>query len=167
MRGRPTKFRKDLIKDAEVHAALGFTEKDLAAYWGVSKRTFEYWKKRNNGELLHALLKGKLSANISITKQLFNQAITGNIKAIIFWLTNRCPEYWKHSRALIYQAIRGQGDINVTTNTRHSEIRQMVSSWTPEQKRRYVEVARALDKEFKTGRIGQYIEIKGIDNDRA
>ena len=109
-RGRPTKFKKDMIKDAELLAGIGLTEKDLATYWGVSKRTFEYWKRHNEGELLHALLKGRLSANITVTKQLYNQATQGNVTAIIFWLINRCSEYWKDRKAMINQVIGGRGD---------------------------------------------------------
>ena len=159
-RGRPTKFKKDMIKDAELLAGIGLTEKDLATYWGVSKRTFEYWKRHNEGELLHALLKGRLSANITVTKQLYNQATQGNVTAIIFWLINRCSEYWKDRKAMINQVIGSGGDVNIETRTKNAEIRQMVSSWTPEEKKRFVSVVTSLNKEFKTKRIGELIKVE-------
>lgn len=159
-RGRPTKFKKDMIKDAELLAGIGLTEKDLATYWGVSKRTFEYWKRRNEGELLHALLKGRLSANITVTKQLYNQATQGNVTAIIFWLVNRCSEYWKDRKAMINQVIGSGGDVNIETKTKNAEIRQLVSSWTPEEKKRFVSVVTSLNKEFKTKRIGELIKVE-------
>ena len=158
-RGRPTKFKKDLIKDAELLAGMGFTEYNFATYWGISAETLRRWK-RNTPDLCGAIKKGRLTANISVTKSAFNQAVRGNVTAIIFWLTNRCPEYWKNSRALINQVIGGEGDINVTTKTKNAEIRQLVSSWTPEEKKRFISVTRSLDKEFKEKRIGQIIKIE-------
>lgn len=56
--------------------------------------------------------------------------------------------------------IGGEGDINVTTKTKNAEIRQLVSSWTLEEKKRFISVTRGLDKEFKEKRIGQIIKIE-------
>jgi len=101
--GRPSKFKEDLLKDAEVLAGLGFTEKDFCTYWGICPRTLYRWKNKNGGELRQAIEKGKLNANITATKALLNKVKSGNLTAIIFWLTNRCPESWQDRRALVQQ----------------------------------------------------------------
>lgn len=111
-RGRPTKFKKELIKDAEQLAGLGFTEENFATYWEISPETLRRWK-RKNPDLSGAIEKGKLRANISVTKSLFNNAKEGNLSAQIFWLTNR-TDTWKDRRALVNNKI-----VNSNTNNNY------------------------------------------------
>lgn len=96
--GRPSKFKKDMLKDAETLARLGFTEKDFCTYWGVTDRTFYRWKAKNNRELCQAIYRGQVIVNITLTKKLYEKAQEGNVQAIIFWLINRCSDCWKRCK---------------------------------------------------------------------
>lgn len=92
-RGRPTKFTKDLIKDAELLASNGLSERDIYSYWGISERTYYYWKTKNE-KLCQAVRRGRLIADIKAVQQLWNLCMKGDVKALTFWLANRRPEYW-------------------------------------------------------------------------
>ena len=99
-RGRKSKFKPEMIDDAEKLATLGFTEENIATYWGVSFETLRRWKRKDE-DLTMAINKGRLNANLSVTKKLFEKCQGGNMTAMIFWLTNRCPEHWADRRAMI------------------------------------------------------------------
>lgn len=101
MRGAPTKFRKQIIDEAEALAGLGFTKQDFCHYWGISRDTLNRWE-RKNIDLSDAIKRGIASANVSVTKALYNAAKQGNIVAMIFWLKNRAG--WKDQEPLVDQS---------------------------------------------------------------
>ena len=146
MRGRPTKFKKDIMKEAELLSGFGFTEKDFCGYWEVSERTFYYWKKKNEGELLQAIEKGKTNANITATKALFNKVQEGNMTAVIFWLTNRCPELWRDRRALVNQQIVSK-ELSINVGEDESKIRKMVEEWSTERKGKFLKLVDTFEAE--------------------
>jgi len=95
-RGRPSKFKNDMIKDSETLAGLGFTERDFCVYWGIKRAAFYKWKAKNKGELRDAIERGKNSANINIVKKIYEKAIAGSPSLLMFWATNQMPETWKN-----------------------------------------------------------------------
>jgi hypothetical protein len=103
-KGRPTKFREDMLKDAELLAGMGFTQEMLCSFWGISEDSLTRWKQKNPA-LSGALIKGKQKATLTITQKLFQLAQNGNLSAMIFWLTNRCPELWADRRAVINNSV--------------------------------------------------------------
>lgn len=102
-----------MIQDATLLASLGFTEQDFCSFWQISERTLSRWKKKRTDDLCQAIEKGRLEANISATKALFNKVQEGNMTAIIFWLTNRCPEIWADRRAVVNNINAISNKINV------------------------------------------------------
>jgi DNA-binding XRE family transcriptional regulator len=103
-RGRPSKFKEEMIKDAELLAGLGLTQEMMAVFWGIDEDTLTRYK-QINPEFLGALEKGKQNANIKVSQKLFQLAQNGNLSACIFWLTNRCPELWSDRRAVVNNTI--------------------------------------------------------------
>ena len=149
--GRPTKYKVDLMSDAKLLAGLGFTEENLCTYWEISPRTLARWKKKNK-ELSQAIKKGRMNANISVTKSMYNQALRGNMTAVIFWLTNQAPELWADRRNLIklnQNITTGQGNLQVTNEMKTAQIRQVVRSYSPEQKKQLIDTIHSLERGFK------------------
>lgn len=114
-KGRPTKFREEMIRDAELLAGLGFTKESLCVYWGVSMDSVKRWE-RKCPALCGAIERGRQNANISATQKLYQLVQNGNLSAIIFWLTNRCPELWSDRRAVVNNTITNINQNKVGSN---------------------------------------------------
>lgn len=67
---------------------------------GISPTTFWMWRKKwpRISELTESLILSRIQ---TVEDKLFNQCVNGNMTAIIFFLTNRCPERWADRRALV------------------------------------------------------------------
>jgi len=122
MRGRKPLFRKYMAEEAEKLAELGFTNEEIADFWGRSRRAFQYWLKKHP-ELLHTLKAGKARADKKVEDSLYKRAqgyefkektyekrgqkkkliltkevlkqIVPDTTAQIFWLKNRRPKNWR------------------------------------------------------------------------
>jgi hypothetical protein len=70
--------------------SLGLSMTDLAVVFGVSKRTLER-KVAENPDLQKAVHKGRIGRSISVRKTMYEMAVAGNTKALIFWLTHIDP----------------------------------------------------------------------------
>lgn len=117
--GRKSRFKAEYIELAYNYSLLGATDVDMAAFFGVSEKTFNTWKKYHP-EFLQSLKKGKNIADAEVANKLFHRAkgyshpdvIVSNYKgeiiltevtkhyppettAAIFWLKNRQPELWR------------------------------------------------------------------------
>lgn len=103
-RGRPSKYPKINLKQVESLAALGLIDEEIALVMDISRRTLNYYKKKP--EFLHAIKKGKLKADVQITKSLYEKAKTGDVTSMIFWLKNRQPNKWRDK-----QDIEHSGEI--------------------------------------------------------
>ena len=109
--GRPTKFREDMIPMVEKLAGLGLTEREIAEFFDICQETLINYKKKHEN-FLDAIKKGKLKAEISMTRALFKTGTDGNVTAQIFFLCNRVPGKWKHvSKILIASTEEGIADI--------------------------------------------------------
>ncbi len=135
-RGRPTAFEAAFVELARNYAFLGATDAEMAEFFGVSKRTFDYWKKRHP-DFLHSIKEGKRVADAKVAGSLFNRALgfshpdtkfatfEGKITdtkeytkhyppdttAAIFWLKNRDPKRWRDK---IDHEVEFTGEISVT-----------------------------------------------------
>jgi len=106
-RGRPPKYDKVDLSLVQSLASLGLIDKEIAIILDISERTLNYYKKKP--EFLQSIKKGKLKADIQITKSLYNKAKGGDTTAIIFWLKNRLPSIWRDK-----QDIEHSGSVGVT-----------------------------------------------------
>ena len=83
---QPTDETKKL---ARTLSAVGITYEDIAAKIGISSDTLvKYYKKE--------LDDGRIDANSTVAKGLFQQAKNGNVAASIFWLKTRAG--WKETQ---------------------------------------------------------------------
>lgn len=127
MRGRKTLFKKHMILEAQKLAEMGFTNEEIADFWGRSRRSLQRWLKKYP-EFCHTLKAAKRKADKRIEESLYKRAQGFQIKettyekrgkelklvkevlkqvvpdttAQIFWLKNRRPDLWrdKHEHAV-------------------------------------------------------------------
>lgn len=78
----------------ESWARAGLVEEQIAKNMGVSRTSLSNWKNQYP-EILEALKKGKSVVDFEIENALFEKALSGDIRAIIFWLKNRKPKEWR------------------------------------------------------------------------
>lgn len=130
-RGRPSKFDDDMIRQAEILAVKGFTDKEIAELFDVTEQTINNWKK-DYPQFFVSLKKGKEIRDAAVERSLFERACgyshpevhitnyqgtvtkTEVIKhyppdptSMIFWLKNRQPDKWRDKQDL---NIGGQKD---------------------------------------------------------
>ena len=116
---RPTSYKPEYAKQAEVACRLGATDRDLAELFQVSTVTLNTWKVQFP-EFLNSLKQDKAIADARVERSLFQRAVgysheeddirvienqivvTPTIKhyppdttACIFWLKNRMPEQYR------------------------------------------------------------------------
>ncbi|HRG54430.1 MAG TPA: hypothetical protein PLG56_00180 [Lacunisphaera sp.] len=119
--GRPTTYRREYVRQAEVLANLGATDADLATAFGVSIMTIRRWQSSHE-EFCCALKVQKGNADDRVERSLYQRAVgyshdaqkivvdpkTGrtttveyvehyppDTTAAIFWLKNRRREQWR------------------------------------------------------------------------
>lgn len=120
-RGRPPKFRKEYIKQAQKLAGRGFTDQELADFFEVDVRSIYRWKAESD-EFCQALKIGKELPDERVKRSLYQQAIGYEQDAVkifmpadalepvyapyrervapspaaaIFWLKNRLPDEFR------------------------------------------------------------------------
>ena len=117
--GRPTKYQ-DLFKEqARKLCLLGYTDIELADFFGVCEKTLNNWKK-SHPDFLQSLNEGKDRADAEVAVGLYERAkgyshietkvfnnqgeiVTYDVKkqyppdplAIKYWLNNRQPKRWR------------------------------------------------------------------------
>jgi DNA-binding transcriptional regulator YiaG len=123
--GRPDTFRKKYIKQIHELAVIGYTDKKIAKFIGVSTSTLDTWKKKYP-ELLGCLHKARDGHMFEVIGTLYESAkgyshadekigfdkngktlrakttkhYPPNVNAAIFLLTNRNPDEWKRERTI-------------------------------------------------------------------
>ena len=118
-RGRPSKFPPAMLKQARFLAEKGFTDAEMATFFGVTEQTLNNWKTAHP-EFFESLKVGKAVADDKVVESLFHRAtgyshpdchvsnfqgeitVTPLVKhyppdttAAIFWLKNRRPAEWR------------------------------------------------------------------------
>ncbi len=101
--GRPTNYKPECIQQVELLAMLGLTEQEIGIYLNVAQSTITLWKEKHP-EFLKALIKGRINAEISLTKAMFESAKKGNVLAGSFLLCNWFPEKYKHTQRIEHTA---------------------------------------------------------------
>lgn len=116
---RPTDYRQEYAEQARKLCLLGFTDKQLAVFFGVNESTINRWKQKYP-EFCKSIKSGKVIADAQVTESLFKRAtgievtevevrddgkkkvkrvtkkhIPPDPTAQIFWLKNRQPELWR------------------------------------------------------------------------
>lgn len=117
--GRPSKFNGIDLSRVEILAKRGWTDADMAVFFGVCPKTWANWKDEHP-TFLQALKDWKIEADARVERSLYERA-TGyshpedkifnnegkplvvptirhyppDTTACIFWLKNRQPERWR------------------------------------------------------------------------
>ena len=116
---RPTDYRQEYAEQAHKLCLLGFTDKQLAVFFGVNESTINRWKDKYP-EFCKSIKSGKVIADAQVSESLFKRAtgievtevevrddgkkkvkrvtkkhIPPDPTAQIFWLKNRRPELWR------------------------------------------------------------------------
>jgi hypothetical protein len=101
---------------AESVAAMGGTNKEIAAALGVSEGTLFNVRKRDPA-LDAALQSGKDKADLRVVGSLYKKATEdGDTTAMIFWLKNRQPDRWRDRQQHDFSGeIKGKVEITVVT----------------------------------------------------
>lgn len=86
-------------------AAVGVRHEDIAAKLGISSDTLVKYYRRELDD-------GRVDANATIAKSLFDQAKAGNTTAQIFWLKTRAG--WKDTQTIEHTGVDG-GAIETVT----------------------------------------------------
>ena len=126
--GRPTVYKDEYAQQVLKFCLSGFTDKEMADLFGVSERTFNYWKKKYP-EFLQSIKSGKEKADANVASSLYNRAIGFTKKdcekvfqyqgkivrakvneyfppdtaAAIFFLKNRQPDKWRDKQTNVLQ----------------------------------------------------------------
>lgn len=78
----PVEITDNQLRQAEVLAGLGLTQKQIAYIIGVPERTWT--RKKREKRVLAAAEKGKATAQFKLSNKLFEEAMKGNIAALIW-----------------------------------------------------------------------------------
>ena len=117
--GRPTSYRQEYARQAQELCFIGYTDEQLAKFFGVAKSTINKWK-HDFPEFSDSLKEGKAVADGRVARSLFERAcgyshpedkifnnngeemIVRTMKhyppdstSMIFWLKNRQREHWR------------------------------------------------------------------------
>lgn len=136
-RGRPTKYRPELLAEIRRLYSQGKTDKQVCDFLGIALRTLNDWKHRH-AEFLHTLKECKGVADDLVEAALYSRAVgytydeqlavlswgkwkkttvrkhhPPDILAAIFWLKNRRPDAWRDKggevpEKLIENAVSGE-----------------------------------------------------------
>lgn len=75
----------------------GLTDSDIAKNIGVARATLQQWKK-SHADIANVLKVNKDIADRRIENALYEKALSGDTRAMIFWLKNRNPEAWQDKK---------------------------------------------------------------------
>lgn len=124
-RGRPTAYQAAHAEQARRLALLGFTDLQMAEFFGVAESTFHLWKQRHK-DFSESIRAGKAVADAHVAEGLYKAATGGHtvtdtkivssddgtvrttevrqvppsVSAMIFWLKNRQPDKWRDRQEL-------------------------------------------------------------------
>lgn len=124
--GRPTKYRPEFVEQAAKLCALGMTDEEIGTFFGVEPVTIWRWKERYP-EFCNAITTGGHLADERVERSLYKravgynqpatkifmpagatepvlvpyqEAITPDTTAQIFWLKNRRMKHWRDRREM-------------------------------------------------------------------
>lgn len=118
--GRPSSYKEEYAEQAYKLCLLGLTDKQLADFFNTSEQTINAWKKAQP-DFLESLKRAKEEADATVVESLFKKTQgfhyqeevmtkmgpdmmtkyhVPDTTAIIFWLKNRQPQYWRDKREM-------------------------------------------------------------------
>ena len=137
---RPTDYRQEYAEQARKLCLLGFTDKQLAVFFGVNESTINRWKDKYP-EFCTSIKSGKVIADAQVSESLFKRAtgievtevevrddgkkkvkrvtkkhIPPDPTAQIFWLKNRQPELWR-DKPIVENSVQEAVPVQIVVQT--------------------------------------------------
>lgn len=137
-RGRPTAYKPEYAKQAEMLCRLGATDEELAAFFEVNRETIRRWSHAHE-EFCGAMKSGKEHADERVERSLYARAtgytydavrifmpagasapvyaeyqehVPPDTAACFIWLKNRRPDLWRDKREVNHSGAIGRaGDL--------------------------------------------------------
>jgi hypothetical protein len=97
--GRPTKYLSEYAIRVTRLCLSGATDLQIAEYFNVSESTLNLWKTKHK-DFSESIRRSKLEADMQVAVALFKRAKSGDLRACIFWLRNRCPHLWNRANRI-------------------------------------------------------------------
>ena len=101
------------LEEVKLYITQGFTVKKSCEKVGIGRSTF-YKHLSSNKEFKDSFYQELDSRVFDVEDSLYKQAITGNTTAIIFFLTNRAKDRWKHKSEIDLSIQKAQQLKSVT-----------------------------------------------------
>lgn len=76
----------------------GLSNEQIANNIGITRETLRVWRKEHPA-ISAAIKKGKEVIDYAVENALCTKALSGDVAAMIFWLTNRRPDKWQNKRS--------------------------------------------------------------------
>jgi len=144
--GQPTKFNKEVERQALLLAAKGFTDKEMAEVLNITEQTFNNWKKAHP-KFFESLKRAKVIRDSRVERSLYERACgyehpedkifcnNGKIvtqettkhyppdpTSMIFWLKNTQPKKWRDRQELdVNVGLKGVTDKEIDKEIRALE----------------------------------------------
>lgn len=99
MAGQPTGYKPEYNKQAYKLCLLGYTDKQLADFFGVCEATINNWK-HAHPTFLESIRDGKENADCEVAQSLYKKACDGDTTAMVFWLKNRQSKNWRDKQEI-------------------------------------------------------------------
>jgi len=100
------------LSQIEAWCRNGATDKDIAEKLGIGYRTL-YEIKNKHPQFAQTLKRTKDIVDDEVENALYEQAISGNTTAQIFWLKNRRPEKWREKQETDVKFSQGDFELNI------------------------------------------------------
>ncbi len=148
--GRPTKYEGLDLEQVEVLAREGWTDSQMAAFFGVAESTWHLWKTKHT-KFSESLRSWKEFADEKVERSLYERACgythkeekvfcsLGEIKthetlkhyppdstAMIYWLKNRQPEKWRDKQQVDNISSDGSMTPETTININKEDIMEAI-----------------------------------------
>lgn len=152
-RGRKTRYKKEFAEQGRKLCLMGYTDKQLGDFFGVSEQTINAWKKAHP-LFLESIKAGKDFADCRVVESLYEKTkekivklkkpvsvsdghgmgshveqhpqetfIPADSTACIFWLKNRQPKLWREKQDI---EITGELDVKLTPAERKAKIDELI-----------------------------------------
>ena len=136
--GRPPSYKPEYAEQALSLCLLGATDKQLAESFSVTEKTINAWKK-DYPEFCKSVKEAKDYADSNVVNSLYQQALSGNVTAQIFWLKNRQKEQWRdkheveHTGTVAHKVDNASDDEleDIATRGRNAPVRAAKSATKP------------------------------------
>lgn len=152
---RPTKYRQEYNQQAYELCLLGYTDKELAEYFGVNPDTIYEWKNKFS-EFSESIKKGKAPADANVSAAIYKRAcgysyeevtqedvngtmkvtkivtkeVTPDATSAIFWLKNRQPEKWRDKKE-IEAKVSKEVDLTNLTDDELDRLEEILNKTEP------------------------------------